>query len=200
MGATPNWRPYHMCADGARQKPVLFLTFLLSPEFLLCAQKIEFSRWERSMHGERDGQQSPKTSKTHPRRIPNIFSFFSVLPSFFFPQKNQVSSRANRLSTQHEQEPQQQTRTFDSYSMAQVGAARWTPPLSPSSKSIKHSSSSFSSGDNENRAVLMLSPRGALKVLKSPGVPPLDDLRQMRTLVGAASRTWLRDFLIRGGR
>eukprot|EP00903_Cladosiphon_okamuranus_P017116 g15769.t1 len=82
--------------------------------------------------------------------------------------------------------------------MVEAIAPRWTPPLSPSSKSTKHSSS-FSSGDTESQ-VQVLSPRDALKVLNSPGVPPLDDLRQMRILVGGASRPWLRDFLIRGGR
>lgn len=109
-------------------------------------------------------------------------------------QKNQLPSAhsAHRTSPPHRQETQRQPKTFGFMAVP----PRWTPPLSPSSKSTKHSSS-FSAGDKENG---VLSPRGALKVLNSPGVPPLDDLRQMRTLVGAASRTWLRDFLIRGGR
>lgn len=37
-------------------------------------------------------------------------------------------------------------------------------------------------------------------VLRSPGVPALSDLVEINELVGAASRPWLRDFLIRGGR
>eukprot|EP00752_Nemacystus_decipiens_P004431 g4044.t1 len=113
-------------------------------------------------------------------------------------QRNQPPGGIDRPSPSphHQQERQPQSTNFGSM----VPPPRWTPPLSPSSKLTRHSGSfsSFSSGE-ENRP-LLLSPRGALKVLNSPGVPPLDELRQMTVLVGAASRAWLRDFLIRGGR
>lgn len=137
----------------------------------------------------------PETFFSRSSHVTCSFRPFWSNPNPFYQQKNQLSRPDSKPSTHHPQEPQPRPTTFGSM----VVPPKWTPPLSPSSKSTKHSSSSFSSfsAGEENRP---LSPRGALKVLNSPGVPPVDDLRRMRVLVGAASRAWLRDFLIRGGR
>ncbi len=76
--------------------------------------------------------------------------------------------------------------------LGSLAVPRWTPPLSPSRS---RSSTKY----KENRQCLQ-SPQDALLVLRSPGVPALSDLVEIKELVGAASRPWLRDFLIRGGR
>lgn len=46
----------------------------------------------------------------------------------------------------------------------------------------------------------MLSAAMSVAMLKRPGVPPLEAITQVRKMVGAASRAWVRDFKIRGGR
>lgn len=66
---------------------------------------------------------------------------------------------------------------------------RWTPPLSPSVVRLK-----LDGEENLPTAAEFLS------MLRRPGVPPLRSVVELKKLVGAASRAWVRDFRIRGGR
>ncbi|CAM9827952.1 unnamed protein product [Ectocarpus sp. 12 AP-2014] len=67
------------------------------------------------------------------------------------------------------------------------GGFKWTPPLSPGT-------------DKENSELKPTTPEQAMVLLRTRGLPPLADLKSIRQMVGTASRTWIRDFLIRGGR
>lgn len=140
---------------------------------------------------------SVSPSPVSPPPVPHIlFSslFFDSPPTPIRHTQQNAGRNINQQIQQTNQRPRQPS--FGSLTVV----PRWTPPLSPSSKSstkyVRYSSSSSSLG-KENQ---LLSPQDALAALRTPGVPALEDLRRMSHMVGAASRTWLRDFLIRGGR
>lgn len=69
---------------------------------------------------------------------------------------------------------------------------RFTPPLSPSQRSVKQ----VQNNDEENR----VSAAASIAMLKRPGVPALGDITKLKKTVGAAPRAWVLDFKIRGGR
>lgn len=116
---------------------------------------------------------------------------------------DQKSASTLKLSTQHlQQQPlgeDQQSReaSFGGFSalLSSSSVPRWTPPLSPSSAKCR-----FLSAGREKENRQLISPHEAIGVLRTPGLPPLALLVAVQTSAGVASRAWLRDFLIRGGR
>ncbi|CAM9295766.1 unnamed protein product [Ectocarpus fasciculatus] len=88
----------------------------------------------------------------------------------------------NRLSHGASKKQQKRLQRAPSF-----GGFKWTPPLSPGI-------------DKENAEIKPTTPEQAIVLLRTRGLPPLADLKSIRQMVGTASRTWIRDFLIRGGR
>ncbi|CAM9408827.1 unnamed protein product [Ectocarpus sp. 8 AP-2014] len=88
----------------------------------------------------------------------------------------------NRLSQRTSTNQQKRLQRAPSF-----GGFKWTPPLSPGN-------------DKENAELKPTTPEQAIVLLRTRGLPPLADLKSIRQMAGAASRTWIRDFLIRGGR
>ncbi|CAM9488439.1 unnamed protein product [Scytosiphon promiscuus] len=154
----------------------------------------------------------PSLSHTRPNywcSFPNLLLASALFFSIFL---NQKCSPPHKLSTH---QPYQQTRAEDQQPRAATGSfggfsallgsnsvPRWTPPLSPSSAKCRFLSAGGEKenrgGEKENRQ--LISPHEAINVLRTPGLPPLALLAAVQTSAGVASRAWLRDFLIRGGR
>lgn len=101
-------------------------------------------------------------------------------------------------SSQKQKQPHPRPRSFTSYLSlshdvhGSPPVRRFTPPLSPSLRSVKQDRAN----DEENR----LSAASSIAMLKRPGMPSLEEITELKSMVGAAPRAWVLDFKIRGGR
>lgn len=82
--------------------------------------------------------------------------------------------------------------TPSTYKSSPSSLLKWTPPLSPTQKSLRRSK--VCDDENEQSAAMCVA------MLRRPGLPPLQAITNLKGMVGAAPRAWILDFKIRGGR
>lgn len=122
-------------------------------------------------------------------------AFSRTVPPLVFANKTpNLSSVCVRIWLRNVQKPKRQNSIFRALSGESftIYGRRCTPPLSPSVGKL--ATPTVLKGENLPGAAEYVA------MLKESGVPPLASVTDLKQLVHAAPRAWLRDFKIRGGR